>query len=304
MSHPRLDVTIPARRGLRIRLVGRPGAWMSDSALEALVRDLHAVADASTPGGGTLRYGLLSGSRERLASAILSIAYDSRTGTAIGFNATTLLSEPIGGRTRQILHVGLCMVRPEQRSKGLCFALTAAAPLVALALNGLRPLWLTNVTQVPAAAGIFAAMAPQTYPAPGHTAAPSREHADVASALMARHRAVFGVGEDAVWDAERFVIRNAYTGGSDDLKKSFAACAQHRDPEVNRMCSERLDYARGDDLLQVGRLTLAGAATLLGRFVRDVVRGPLPLAALLRASRAAAPGWLPRVPSVAPARAR
>ena len=293
MRRPGVDLTIPARGGQRIRVVSRPGAWMGDAGLAALVADLRSVADASTP-GGPLRYGVLSGSRRRLARAILCVAYDGRTGAAIGFSAPTLIRERIEGRRSPILHVGLCMIRPEHRNRGLCFALNAGAPLLAFALNGFRPLWMTNVTQVPAAAGVFAALVPQAYPAPAGACARSPGHDAVAAVLMARHRSVFGVGEDADWDPARFVIRNAYTGGSDDLKKPFAACAQHRDPAVNRFCADRLDYARGDDLLQVGRLALTQATATLGRFALDVVGSPARLMLALLPALRPAPLGVPR----------
>ena len=43
---------------------------------------------------------------------------------------------------------------------------------------------------------------------------------------MRRHRAVFGVGDEAGFDEARFVITDAYTGGSDALKKTFESRAK------------------------------------------------------------------------------
>ena len=60
---------------------------------------------------------------------------------------------------------------------------------------------------------------------------------------MRRHRRVFGVGEDAGFDEARFVITNAYTGGSDNLKKSFDVAPKHRDEAYNDFCREQLDYS-------------------------------------------------------------
>ena len=72
---------------------------------------------------------------------------------------------------------------------------------------------------------------------------------------------------------EAQVITNAYTGGSNNLKKSFEAAAKHRDERFNRFCEEALDYARGDDLLQIGRIDLATARRFLAR---NVPRRALP----------------------------
>jgi hypothetical protein len=90
---------------------------------------------------------------------------------------------------------------------------------------------------------------------------------------------VFGVGDEAGFDEQRFVITDAYTGGSDALKKTYDAAPKHRDEQYNLFCARALDYGRGDDLLQLGRIDLAGARRYLQR---DVPAGSLP--ALLAAS--------------------
>ena len=71
----------------------------------------------------------------------------------------------------------------------------------------------------------------------------------------------------------RFVITNAYTGGSDALKKTFEAAPKHRDEQYNAFCARELDYARGDDVLQLGRIDLAGARRYL---LSEVPSGSLP----------------------------
>ena len=79
---------------------------------------------------------------------------------------------------------------------------------------------------------------------------------------MASHRKVFGVGPDAAFDEDRSVILNAYTGGSEELKKSFDAAPKHRDDAYNAMCADELDYARGDDFLQTGQINMTGGGAL------------------------------------------
>jgi hypothetical protein len=61
---------------------------------------------------------------------------------------------------------------------------------------------------------------------------------------MRRHRAVFGVGDEAGFDEARFVITNAYTGGSDALKKSLETAPRHRGERYNAFCARELDYER------------------------------------------------------------
>jgi hypothetical protein len=111
------------------------------------------------------------------------------------------------------------------------------------------------------------------FPSPKAEARRSFEHVLLARAIMSRHRHVFGVGTDAGFDEKRFVITNAYTGGSNDLKKTFDRAPKHRDQVYNEFCRRELDYDRGDDVLQLCQLSLQTAR----RFVlKDVPRRSLP----------------------------
>ena len=72
--------------------------------------------------------------------------------------------------------------------------------------------------------------------------------------LFRSHRHMFGVGHEAEFDEKSFIIKNAYTGGSNNLLKSWDEVAKHRNDQVNNFCSERLDYNRGDDFIQIAKL--------------------------------------------------
>jgi hypothetical protein len=85
---------------------------------------------------------------------------------------------------------------------------------------------------------------------------------------MEHHRHVFGVGSDARLDEERSIILNAYTGGSDDLQKSFDAAPKHRKGPYNDMCGQELDYVRGDDFLQIGQINMEAAVRYLSRLAK------------------------------------
>jgi hypothetical protein len=233
------------------------------------VSDLRGVADRCVA-PGRLRYGVLSGERERLASAVIGAVYRRDTDEMVGFNAMVVLDASVDGRPIRIVHAGLCLVAPELRSCGLCLALTAGPALVAFARNRLSPLWFTNVTQVPAAAGVFATALADVFPAPGREAPPSATHRQIVSEVVARHRSAFGVGDEAELDEMAFVIRDAYTGGSDWLKKSFSACPKHRDGRFNDWCAALLDYERGDDVIQVGRMTLRQWGKVFLRLLRGL----------------------------------
>ncbi|MDA9249842.1 hypothetical protein N8140_01975 [Octadecabacter sp.] len=63
------------------------------------------------------------------------------------------------------------------------------------------------------------------------------------------------------------MITNAYTGGSDDLKKTWDTAPKHRDAVFNDFCQAVLDYDRGDDVLQLGRIDLPALRHYLTRDV-------------------------------------
>ncbi|MDP5358559.1 MAG: hypothetical protein NWR52_00145, partial [Paracoccaceae bacterium] len=65
-----------------------------------------------------------------------------------------------------------------------------------------------------------------------------------------------------------------YTGGSDDLQKTWDQAPKHRDDRYNAFCQQALDYTRGDDLLQLGLMDLAAMRSYLAREVpRSAVFG-------------------------------
>ena len=111
------------------------------------------------------------------------------------------------------------------------------------------------------------------YPNPFAPSRRSFEHLSVAREIMKSQRHVFGVGQEAGFDEVRFVITNAYTGGSDNLKKTFDQAPKHRDDRANELCRRELDYQRGDDFLQIACLDLASARKYL---LREVPRDSLP----------------------------
>lgn len=258
-----LDESVSARAGARVRIVERPGRWMPPAALDQLISDLQHIVRAATA-AGTLDYGVASGDRARLDDAIVTIVYD-RAGAPIAFNALTLLDCELRGRPMEVLHLGLVMVDPAHRAGGLSGVLYGLTAFLLFARRRLRPLWVSNVTQVPAVFGMVAESFENVYPTSDPSSRQSYDHLHLARQIMARHRQVFGVGADAEHDEARAIIRNAYTGGSDNLKKPFDDATRHRHERHNETCRLALDYDRGDDFLQLGQVTLAAASRFFTR---------------------------------------
>jgi hypothetical protein len=245
----------------------RPGVACDDATLAAIVRDLRTVARAGQNGKPVPEYGVLLGERADLATRVVTIVY-TRAGRPVGFNALTWFDLALGTRVESVLHLGLTFVDPEYQRQRLPALLYGVTTFLLLFKSGLRPFWISNVTQVPAVAGMVGDNYAGTFPDPAGRNRQSFLQLVLARAIMRDHRRAFGVGAEAGFDETRGVITNAYTGGSDELKKTFAEAPKHRNPVVNDFCARTLDYARGDDLLQIGRCTLASTLRFL--------RGKLP----------------------------
>lgn len=268
-----LDLGLPVGQNRRMRIVERPGLWMPPDQLAVLVAQLRQVA-SRTLADKDLEYGIFSGDRSRLEQTFITLVTDSTSGRPIAFNAMPVIPLELDGRSVELLHLGLVMVDPEQRSKGLSWVLYGLTCFLLFIRNQGRPIWISNVTQVPAVVGMVTETFSEVYPDPTRNVPRKFRHLVLARQIMRAHRYVFGVGPEAGFDELTFVISNAYTGGSDNLKKTFEQAQKHRRPVFNDFCQTHLDYRRGDDVIQIGKLDLAAAR----RYLTDMVpRGALGL---------------------------
>jgi hypothetical protein len=266
-----LDFEFSVRDEARLRIIERPGLWMAPAQLASIVEQLHEVVRTNIPEG--LQYGVLGAERRRLDNAIVSILYESRSHRPIAFNAYSLLRIELHGRPADVLHLGLVMVDPAYQTKGYTWVVVGLPCLLVFLRNGLQPIWVTSVSQVPAIIGKVAEGFGNVFPSPFPGSRRTYTHLEIARQIMALHRSAFGVGHEGEFDPESFVICNAYTGGSDNLKKSFAESMKHRDERANELCAHALDYTRGDDFLQVGVIDAAHCWEYL---MRDVPGHLLP----------------------------
>ena len=254
-------------RNLTTHIVERPGLTLSGPDIEALTADLRSVAE-TTLDQASLTYGVLGGDAERLRNCVVTVVYQGKGGAArpVAFNVLSLLEAELEGRPTQVMHLGLVMVDPSFRGRGMSATLYGLTCVLMFLAGQGRPLWISNVSQVPAVVGMVAETFSDVFPSPRPGARRSFDHLTLARQIMAQHRSAFGVGPEAGFDEARFVITDAYTGGSDALKKAFEQAAPHRTEAYNAFCRDQLDYERGDDLIQIGRIDMAAA----GRYLRKV----------------------------------
>lgn len=260
-----LQLRFRPSRDHSVEIVERPGLSLDQPALEELRGACGRVVSACL-GGQQLDYGLFAPDGRAWDRSVITLVRRGGDGKPVAFNAMPLLPVTRGGQPTHVLHLGLVMVDPAERGGGLSWILYGLTCFALFVRGGLRPLWISSVTQVPAVVGMVAETFDDVYPAQAGTA-PSFAHRHLAHQIMAGEREAFGVGPDAAFDPDTHVIANAYTGGSDNLKKSFSVAAKHRGERYNRFCAEALDYERGDDVLQIGRLDIGTARRFLARSV-------------------------------------
>ena len=265
LSQTHLDLKFRTGGGLSVHITEFPGCWMQAADLEALQSDLRTIA-RTTLAEGDLDYGVFASGAESLTRTIVTLI-KQRDGTPIAFNALPVMETEINDRDTKVLHLGLVMVDPGQRSKGFSWILYGLTCFLIFLRNGLRPIHISNVTQVPAITGLVGETFSNVYPTPSLSENIDFHKLLLARAIMKNHRHVFGVGADAGFDEERFVITNAYTGGSDHLKKTFEEAAKYRDEDYNTFCKNALNYERGDDILQLGQMDLSAASTYITKVV-------------------------------------
>ena len=122
MARRWIDLRLPAGQQRRIWIVERPGLWMTPEELGKLRQALRTIA-SKTLSGAELDYGIFSDDPGRLAQTLITLVTDARTGAPIAFNALPVIELELDGRPVELMHLGLVMVDPEQRSKGLSWVL-------------------------------------------------------------------------------------------------------------------------------------------------------------------------------------
>ncbi|MEK7343599.1 MAG: hypothetical protein AABZ73_07230 [Pseudomonadota bacterium] len=284
MKDGHMKVRFHASAAHHVHIYERPGEWMPADQLAALIADCRTVVRACLS-GRDLDYGLFDPATHAWSRSVITLVRRRDDGRPVAFNAMPLLAVSRAGRQEEVLHLGLVMVDPAERSGGLSWILYGLTCFALFLRRRMRPLWISSVTQVPAVVGMVAETFGNVFPAQAGTRQ-SFAHRHLAHQIMRHHRAAFGVGAEAGFDLDRQVITDAYTGGSDNLKKRFDMAAAHRDPRYNDFCRRALDYDRGDDLLQIGMIDLGAGHRFLKRSVPRAALPQLLLQAMVVATGA------------------
>jgi hypothetical protein len=246
-----VSITDTGRGPLTIEYHERPGLTWSDERLRREVAALRAVAErcfAEIP-----EYQCLQESREALADKAIAIARTADGGIA-GFCSAIILPVPGVGH---VLHLGLTCIGPGVRGGGLTHRLTSKVVVSYLLRHHLfSRLWITNVACVLSSLGNVALHFDDVFPGPQRRAAgPSARHLAIARAIDAHHRQPLYVLPEARFDEQAFVFRGSVRG-TVFQKRVDDARYHHRDPRVTGFYAGLMNFDEGDEVLQVGNVSL------------------------------------------------
>jgi hypothetical protein len=240
------------------------------------VAELRAVA-ATCFDGEAPRYQALSGDPAELSRAVIALTRDP-SGALVAFCSCLLL--PVDG-VGDVFHLGLTCVAPAARSLGLTHTLLSrAATGYLLRHKPFGSVWVSNVACVLSSVGNVALHFEDVHPSPFRSATPRPEQLAVARAISAHHRDAIAIDPAAELDEAAFVFRRSVPGTCFE-KSATDDRYHHRDARLNGWYAHRMRFVDGDEVVQVGRMSVLGAlrhtlARALGLRRRWLDRSSLP----------------------------
>lgn len=252
-TRPRIQVVTPRRLPLARRDV-----------LVAELRDVTAACFDQVP-----NYQVASGDPDALDRAVLALARDA-DGRLLGFTSALVFETDHHG---SVLHLGLTCVRPDARGLGLTHKLLSQLVVRWVATN--RPFtgaWCTNVASVLSSLGNVALHFEDVHPSPYRSEPASEGHVAVARMLADHHRSRVHLDPAAPFDEDRFVFVGA-NAGTPFAKSAHDPQYHHRDPDLTRWYATLADLDRGDAVLQVSRVSLAGFVRYVSKDVARRIPG-------------------------------
>lgn len=233
---------------IKLEVFNCPGKSFTDSELEKIHQEILSVAKECLD--EIPNYQCLTGDRKEYSRLIISLARDEN-GTLVGFCSSYILE--VGDK--KVLHLGLTCVSPSARSMGLTHKLSSkVVKYYLLNYSLLRPAWISNVACVLSSLGNVALHFENVYPSP-FKKGPTVEQIEIARFIDENYRNELYINKGARFCDKKFVFEESVTGTmfekSAEDKRFF-----HRDGEVNQFYKNIIDFKRGDEVLQIGQVSL------------------------------------------------
>ena len=227
-----------------------PGRSYGDVRLQALTNELRDVA--KTCFDSVPNYQALTGEREEMKRAIICVARDEKR-DILGFCSSLVLEVPLYG---DVLHTGLTCVAPKARGKKLTHKLTSKILLEYLVKESpFSSVWVTNCACVLSSLGSVALYFEDIYPSPFGKSHPSKDYSKIAQYISENFRKPIAINDDAVFNPKSFVFEGSVKGAV-FAKDGNDARFFHRNKKITSYYQNLLDFERGDEVLQIGKVSL------------------------------------------------
>ena len=188
--------------GETVHILEKPEYLLDEIDKKSLREEIYALSLKCTPNNQALDYGIFNDPNHNniLNQCILTLIRDNNSNKLIAFNCLPLLDLTLKNKPIYFVHLGLVMIDPDYRSKGLLYILYGLTVVIMFCRKRLAPIWVSNVTQVPAVVGSFSEGFNNVFPNALKNSRRSFDHLSLVRQIMLNHRHVFGVGNDAEFD--------------------------------------------------------------------------------------------------------
>lgn len=227
-----------------------PGNYFTKKELDELTTSLGKVASECFD--EIPCYQVLTGRREEYRRAIIALARN-KAGEIVGFCSSLVLNVPGAG---EVLHLGLTCVSPSARGRKLTHKLSSKLILQYLLKEApIDGTWITNCACVLSSLGNVALYFENIYPSPYGQKAPSSTHLNIGRGISQYFRGPIAINDDANFNEKTFIFEGSVKNAVFE-KSSSDKRFHHRDKEITKFYQEALSFERGDEVLQVGRISL------------------------------------------------
>lgn len=251
----------------KVEVLNRPGKNLNDDQLVKLHEEILAVAKTCLD--EIPDYQCLTGKREEYSRLIISLARDEQ-GKLIGFCSSYILD---GGKLGNILHLGLTCVDPAGRGLGLTHKLTSKVVINFLFRYSLfKKSWISNVACVISSLGNVALYFENVFPSPDHKI-PSLDQRDVARLINEKYRHELYINKDATYFEDIGIFSGSVIGTMFE-KSEMDSCYYHRDRDLTQFYLNQINFSRGDEVLQIGKVSLLTFPKYLLRNVKKILQRP------------------------------
>ena len=228
----------------------QPGQWMQDSEIDELKIELDLVNRTS---GRNLRYGIFdpSNTPAKLKTFLetSSVCLMRSQGQTVGFFYNVILQiKPIVA-----IHAGLVMIAANQ---GLDLLKVPYVYMALLQRKKYGSYYYTNISSTPSIIGAFGDVFSNVWPnyRKSLVRPPNKQYIEILNLLAKNYIAVHFPMEKIEIDAKRFVMKSPQ--GEMGFEQNVRKLSRYHKLAANLFCIFWLDYTKGEDIIQVGKVDL------------------------------------------------